>query len=123
MFNKRGSAIKKWWASISDERKIEIGAHISQSKKGIIPNRIGYTHSESVKKQISLSNKKSAKTRAPSWKENHQLAMNARRGVPNFGCWKPIKLDGIEYSSIKEACEKLKISKPTLYKRLRKLND
>ena len=115
---KRKQGIINAWSNASEEQRKQWGENISNAKKGKATRPADYTHSEEVKQRIRESNLNA--TKPDSWYNNHSKAMEARRGVPNAKCFKPVEVNGVVYNSVTEACEKVGISKPTLYKWIKK---
>lgn len=111
---KRKLGIKNAWGNISDEQRKMWSKNISNAKKGKATRPKEYRHSEEVKHRIRESNLKSKKP--DSWYENHSKAMSARKGISNSKCFKSVEISGVIYTSVTEACKKVGISKPTLYK-------
>jgi group I intron endonuclease len=119
IINKRKQTLSNTWNTISEERKKAWGESISKGKKGKYYDRLNYKHSEETKRKISESNREWKKDNL-EWKINHAKAMEKRKGIPNKKCFKKVKVDGIVYDSMKEACEKLNTSFPTLKKWIKK---
>jgi len=115
--DRKKQTLSNTWKSLSEEKRKIWGEAISQSKKGKSYNRPNYKHSDETKIKISESNKG---WHDESWKINHKKAMEKRKGIPNKTCWKKVEVDGVVYNSVKEACEHLEISFPTLRKRIKK---
>lgn len=115
---KRKQGMSNAWSNASEEQRKQWGENISKAKKGKATRPADYTHSEEVKQRIRESNLNA--TKPDSWYDNHSKAMAARKGVPNAKCFKPVEVNGTVYTSINEACEKVGISKPTLYKWMKK---
>lgn len=118
IFSRRSESLSLTWNTLSEEKRKAWGESISKSKKGKSYNRPDYKHDEKTKKKISESNKGWHELNL-EWKENHAIAMKKRIGIPNKNCWKKVEVDGVLYSSMKEACEKLNVSFPTLKKRIK----
>ena len=118
VFAARKLSTSNAWSSASEEQRKQWGENISKAKKGKATRPADYTHSEEVKQRIRESNLNA--TKPEGWAENHQKAMDARKGVPNAKCFKPVEVNGVVYTSVTEACEKVGISKPTLYKWMKK---
>lgn len=112
--NRRAVGLKSWHNSLTQEQKTKRNASISKSKKGIVPNRINYSHSTETINKIKESNKISAKNRSDIWKLNHAVAAEKRKGVPNIKSYKSVEILGIIYESFKEASLKLNVSRATI---------
>jgi group I intron endonuclease len=113
---KRSKGLSNAWNNASEEKRKAWGENISKAKKGKIPNFGDYKQTKETKEKRRLSCIEASKNLPKSWYINHAKAMKARSGIPNVKCFKPVEVKGIIYNSVKEACEKIGISKPTLYK-------
>lgn len=116
VIEKRAAGMKRNWSNLTDEQRVARGRAISEAKKGIASYRPGYKHSDKTRKKITKGLKRSNFHNTPEWRANHAAACAKRKGIPNKNCWKSVEYDGIIYSSMKEACEKLNMSFPTLKK-------
>ena len=118
VMSKRKQGMSNAWRNLSEEQRKQWCENISKAKKGKATRPAGYKHSEEVKQRIRESNLNT--TRPDSWYDNHSKAMAKRKGVPNAKCFKSVEVNGIVYKSVNEACEKVGISRPTLYKWMKK---
>lgn len=118
VISKRKQGMSNAWRNVSEEQRKQWCENISKAKKGKATRPAGYKHSEEVKQRIRESNLNA--TRPDSWYDNHSKAMAKRKGVPNAKCFKSVEVNGIVYNSVNEACEKVGISRPTLYKWMKK---
>lgn len=113
IYIKRSITMSNTWNNISKEKREEWGRNISIKRKGS-NGRTGTHHSEETKKRISESNKSGVLKRPDTWKENHRIASEKRKGISNSKCNRIIFVDGVEYISVKTALNTLQISRPKL---------
>lgn len=113
IYTRRSITMSNTWKNISKEKRQEWGRNISIKRKGS-NGRIGIRHSEETKKKISESNKLAVSKRPDTWKENHKIASEKRKGSSNSACNKIIFVDDVKYESVKFALNTLKISRPKL---------
>ena len=106
---KRAHGLQLWHASLTEERRVEHGKKISQSKKGKSNGHEGFRHSAETIEKIKQSNKEFDKANDPKWVEAHSNAMKKRRGKPLLAKYKAVIIDGVEYESVKRAQEALGI--------------
>ena len=119
IYDRQGKAMKNTWKNLSPDERKAWGENISKSRKGS-NGRIGTHHSEEAKKKISESNKLAVSKRPDTWKENHRIASEKRKGTSNSACNKIIFVDGVEYESVKMATNTLQISRPKLMNYIKK---
>ena len=102
IIEKRAQSLKQWHKKMSKEEKELWASSISNAKKGKVPNRLDYKHSESTRKKISESNKKAHLNRPASWIENHNAAAKKRRGLLTWNA-QAIEINNKIYMSLSAA--------------------
>jgi group I intron endonuclease len=117
---KRKQSMINTWSSISEEQREQWGKNISNAKKGKATRPASYTHSEEVKQRIRESNVVAAKSRSTNWKDNHALAMAARKGVTNVHSQTPVLVNGIVYDGVIVAASALNVSRQTMHNWIKK---
>jgi group I intron endonuclease len=119
IYDRQSKAMQNTWKNLSPDERKAWGESISKSRKGS-NGRTGTRHSEETKKKISDSNKLAVLKRPDTWKENHKIASEKRKGISNSACNKIIFVDGVEYKSVKSALNTLQISRPKLMNYIKK---
>lgn len=103
LIEKRKEGLRKWHERMSPEEKDTWIESIRKNRKGNF--REGTKQSpETIAKRVAAFK---SKPRSEKAKRNHDAAMAKRRGQPFPGKYKKVRIDGIEYQSIKHACEAL----------------
>lgn len=124
IIKKRNNGLKKTWGLISEEKRKAWGKAISKAKKGKPINNKNRVYTDEQKKKISESNKLWWMINSPEKikerREKQLKSAEKRKGIPNKKCWKKVEVDGIIYNSMKEACNSLDVSFPTLKKKIMK---
>jgi hypothetical protein len=89
----------EWHQSMTDEEKNDHGKSISESKKGKSNGRGGSSHTpETIEK---IRNNQPPKTK--EWSQSHDAAMKIRKGTSMPKKYKRVRVDGVEYESVKHA--------------------
>lgn len=118
IINKRTVALKTVHSTLTADERQAWNKAISEAKKGIASNRPGYKHSDDVKQRIAESNRNAIKSE--TWKENHAKAAEARIGIPNAKCFKPVQFNEVVYEGITIAATKLNVSVQTIHNWIKK---
>lgn len=103
LIQKRKDGLRDWHQRMSIEEKQAWIQGIRESRTGNF--RTGRKHKPETIAKIKESNKLAAQNRSEETIKNHQDAMAKRRGKPFPGKYKKVLINGIEYESIKHACE------------------
>lgn len=114
VIDKRRQGMRNAWLTATEEQKKTWKANISNAKKGKATRPTDYRHSDEVKRRIRESNKIAAQNRPESWKENHSKAAEARKGIPNVLCQRPVYIDGVIYDGVILAAKSLGVSRQTI---------
>ena len=120
VIEKRRTGLSEAHKNLTPEKRAAWNNAISDAKKGIVPNRLGYQHSDEVKRRIRESNKKAAKNRPESWKKAHALSAQRRKGIINVHSQRPVEVDGVIYDGVMIAAAKLKVTRQTINKWIKK---
>lgn len=119
VIDKRRKKLKSIWKSLDKEKRLSWAKAISDAKKGKSYNRPNYRHTKETIEKIKNALKKSNFRNRKEFKIKFAAAMKKRRGIPNKKCWKPLEINNCYYPCARIACEKLKVSFPTLIKMMK----
>jgi group I intron endonuclease len=113
---KRNQKLSEWHASMTDEERQEQGKKISDAKKGKSYSREGYTHTQETIDKI----KNNQPPRTEKHVKAHAEAMARRIGTSLTKKYKKVRVDGIEYESVKHAIQGLGLKYAKYFHDMRK---
>lgn len=117
IIEKRTEGLKEWHKNMSLEEKEVWKQSIRENRKGNFREGTKQTPETIAKRVASFK----SKSRSEEWRNNHKEAMAKKQGQPFPGKYKKVKIDGIEYQSIKHACEALRYNNNnSIYQRVKR---